>query len=530
MKRWQGWGDDAFLYPLPQSAIEYLNDVVGPGMPLRNVTLDEMTASVPASRLPEHPLVNTDPEERLRHCRGQSFPDWVAMYSGEIEAYPDGVAYPTTTEEVRALIAYAQQCGAQLIPYGGGTSVVGHINPLPGDAPVLTIDMGRMNRLVKFEEESNLATFGAGVSGPDLEAQLRARGRTLGHYPQSFEYSTLGGWIATRSSGQQSLAYGRIENMFAGGLIETPAGTLEIPAHIPASAAGPDLRELILGSEGRLGIITEATVRALPLPEYKEYHAVFFPDFELGRAAARAVMQAKIPLSMMRLSTAMETETTLAMAGHPILLGGLEQYLAARGAADGKCMLIFSTAGREAVVRIGSKEALGITGQYKGVYGTQVFAKQWHKNRFKSPYLRNALWDAGYAIDTLETAIDWDHIPGLVADIETALRTTLLSIDEFVHVFTHLSRLYPHGSSIYVQYLFRCAETPGETLARWRLLKAAASKVIVEHGATISHQHGVGVDHLPYLAAEKGDLGMQVLENVTKLFDPDRIMNPGKLI
>jgi alkyldihydroxyacetonephosphate synthase len=222
MRRWNGWGDDQTLYPLPESAAAYLAELVGPGQPQPDASLAYVVASVPASRLPAHPMIDTDPAGRLAHARGQSLPDWVALRAGLIDTFPDGVAYPASDEEVRALLAYARRSEARLVPYGGGTSVVGHINPLPGRRPVLTVDLGRLNRLISLDETSQLATLEAGIAGPVLENQLRARGYTLGHFPQSFEYSTLGGWIATRSSGQQSYHYGRIEELFAGGHIETP--------------------------------------------------------------------------------------------------------------------------------------------------------------------------------------------------------------------------------------------------------------------------------------------------------------------
>ncbi|MBC7260941.1 MAG: FAD-binding oxidoreductase, partial [Chloroflexi bacterium] len=286
MRRWNGWGDETFVYPLPDSAVPFLQERIGPAKPPRDATLDEVISVVPDSRLPSHPLVNTEPFARVLHARGQSLPDWIALRSGRIPAFPDGVAYPTTNAQVRELLTYAARVGARLIPYGGGTSVVGHINVLPGEAPVLTVDLSRMNRMLHFDEISHLATFGAGIFGPDLEAQLRARGFTLGHFPQSFELSSLGGWIVTRSNGQQSLGYGRIEAMFAGGRLEAPAGTLILPP-FPASAAGPDLREIVLGSEGRLGILTEATVRIRCLPEREEFRAVFFPNFRQGQEAIR---------------------------------------------------------------------------------------------------------------------------------------------------------------------------------------------------------------------------------------------------
>ncbi len=437
---------------------------------------------------------------------------------------------PPLGDHVRTLLGYASQAGARLIPYGGGTSVVGHVDPPSGDAPVLTVSMARVNGLLRFDEISQLATFGAGAAGPDLEAQLRARGFTLGHFPQSFEYSTVGGWVATRSSGQQSLGYGRIEQLFAGGRVEAPAGTLELPPY-PASAAGPDLREIVLGSEGRLGIITEATVRISPLPERERFYAVFLPAFADGVAAVRELVQARIPLSMLRLSTAVETETTLRLAGHERLIQALERVLAMRGAGPEKCMLLLGFTGRKSLVTLARKDAIAIAGAHRGVRaGGATVGKQWQRSRFRVPYLRNSLWDAGYAVDTLETATRWSQLPKLVQVVESALETALAERGERVHVFTHLSHFYPDGASLYTTYLFRLAADPDDTLHRWQALKAAASRAIVAHGGTISHHHGIGTDNAPYLAAEKGELGMQVLRDLCARFDPGGLMNPGKLV
>ncbi len=529
MRRWNGWGDDTQDYPLPEGAARFLAEALGPGTPPLDAALEDVLAAVLPSRLPPHPLIDTGAETRLRHARGQSFPDWVALRSGRIGPLPDGVAFPTAGEEVRDLLRYAREVGARVIPYGGGTSVVGHINPPGGDAPILTISLARMNRLESLEEASGLARFGAGVTGPDLEAQLRARGFTLGHYPQSFEFSTLGGWIATRSSGQQSLGYGRIERLFSGGVVETPVGTLILP-DFPASAAGPDLREAVLGSEGRLGVITQATVRASRLPQVEAFHGVFLPDWERGREAVRAIAGAGLPLSMLRLSTPGETITTLALAGHERLIGALERMLALRGIKDEKCMLIIGVTGREKIARTALGEALGLCKEHGGVHVGQTFGKQWHKSRFRTPYLRNTLWELGYGVDTLETAAPWERVPALVEAIEGALRSALADVDERVHVFTHLSHIYPHGSSIYTTYIFRLAADPEENLRRWQALKGQASQAIVAGGGTISHQHGVGTDHAPYLAAEKGALGLSAIRALCTCFDPDGLLNPGKLV
>jgi alkyldihydroxyacetonephosphate synthase len=528
MRRWNGWGDDTRTYPLPLTGATFLGKRLGPGSPPRDVSFKEVWAGVPASRLSDHPLVSKDPGERVRHARGQSLPDWIALRSGRILAFPDGVGYPTTEQDVRDLIQFIEKVGGRLIPYGGGTSVVGHINCPSGDEPVLTVDLSRMSRMSHFDQTSHLATFGAGIAGPDLEAQLRALGFTLGHFPQSFELSTLGGWVATRSMGQQSLGYGGIARLFAGGRMESPLGTLEFPS-FPASAAGPDLREMVLGSEGRLGILTRVTVRVKRLPPREDFHTVFFPEFQQAQTTLRKIVQAGLPLSMLRLSNAAETQTILALGGRGRLIGALEKILSLRGLGEGKCMLLMGLTGSERLVRETRKEVLHIVREGKGVHVGRVLGKLWYKNRFRLPYLRNTLWERGYAVDTLETAVDWKSLKRMVDAIESALKGALEERGQRVHVFTHLSHLYPSGSSIYTTYLYPLASDAEETLERWRILKTAASRAIISHMGTISHHHGIGEDHIPYLAGEKGRLGMMALNHILHLFDPKGIMNPGKL-
>ncbi len=531
MRRWNGWGDDTIQYPLTPRALAFLREAVGEARPPRDSTLAEVLATVPPSRLRDLPgrdLVHVDERERLKHARGQSLPDWVALRTGHVPTFPDGVAYPSSAGDVARLLEYAARVDARVIPYGGGTSVVGHINPEPGEQPVLTVNMRRMNQLTRLDSISQLATFGAGVAGPELEAQLRARGFTLGHYPQSFEFSTLGGWVVTRSSGQQSLGYGRIENLFAGGVLLAPAGEMCLPP-FPASAAGPDLRQLVLGSEGRLGILTEATVRVSPLPEHEEFHAVFFPDFISGTTAVRRIVQTRLPLSLLRLSTPVETRTTLALAGHERLIGLLETMLGVRGVGDSKCMLLCGFTGQSKTVRDARQAVMEIAKDHAGVSVGRRFGDQWIEGRFRTPYLRNTLWELGYAVDTLETATTWDGVPRMVEVIEEALHSTLPN-GERVHVFTHLSHVYSQGASVYTTYLYRLATDPDETLRRWELLKGNASRAIVAAGGTISHQHGVGRDHAPYLQAEKSALGLAALRGAFAEFDPDGRMNPGVLL
>lgn len=529
MKRWNGWGDDAISLELNPQALAFLRQQVGEGLPPVDATHAAVCAAIGPSRLPVHPLVDTAPATRLANSLGHSLPDWLKRRHGVVGMVCDGVAFPESDGQVRDLLTFAQECGAAVIPVGGATSVVGHLAVLDDRRPVLCINMTRMARLMHLDRNAQLATFGAGVLGPDLEAQLRAQGYTLGHFPQSFEYSTLGGWVVTRSSGQQSLRYGRIEQLFAGGRVQTPVGTLDLPT-FPASAAGPDLREWVLGSEGRMGILTQATVRVSPLPNQEVFHAVFFPDWDTAQAAVRAIAQAKLPLSMLRLSNPLETLTTLAMAGHPRLIGVMETYLGWRGCAHDKCLLLLGASGAAATVRHALGSAHGIARAHKGVSMGAAMGEKWKQNRFRNVYLRNTLWTLGYAIDTVETACDWGRVTPMMRAVEEAARGALASEGERVHAYTHLSHLYAQGASVYSTFVYRLSGDYATDLARWGRLKAAASQAIVAQGGTISHQHGVGVDHAPYLAAEKGALGLSALQGMLHQFDPHGCMNPGKLL
>ncbi|ERO60404.1 FAD-binding oxidoreductase [Pseudomonas piscis] len=529
MRRWNGWGDASTVVELPAEGAGFLAERLGPGFRLPEASLEQALARVPASRLPAHPLYSIEPQERLLHARGQSLADWLALREGELGVYPDAVAFPESAGQIRQLLAMAEERDLCLIPYGGGTSVAGHINPAWSERPVLTVSLARMSRLLDLDEDSLLATFGPGASGPQVESQLRARGYTLGHFPQSWELSTLGGWVASRSSGQQSLRYGRIEQLFAGGTLETFAGPMPI-ATFPASAAGPDLREVVLGSEGRFGIISEVKVRVSRLPDDERFYGVFLPDWTQALQAVRVLAQARVPLSMLRLSNAVETETQLALAGHPTQIAWLEKYLALRGAGQGKCLLTFGVTGNRRQNALSLRQARQHLKAFGGVFTGTLLGKKWAQNRFRFPYLRESLWNAGYLVDTLETATDWSNVDTLLQRIEDSLRDGLAAEGEQVHVFTHLSHVYGEGSSIYTTYVFRPDQQYPATLARWQALKHGASQTIVEHRGTISHQHGVGKDHAPYLPLEKGALAMDTLQALGRHFDPAGRLNPGTLL
>jgi len=527
MQRWNGWGETKRTYHLPFAARAYLEELLGVGVHIPNADYQTSLDAVPPSRLPDHPLISTDDEARLLHARGQSLPDWIALRSGKIGIFPDGVATPETDDDVRDLLFFAQDVGCALIPYGGGTSVVGHINPLPGDRPSLTVDMRRMNRLLNLDEDSRLALFSAGVTGPEIEAQLKPNGYTLGHFPQSWELSTLGGWIATRSSGQQSYRYGRIEDLFAGGTIETPVGRIQLRS-LPASAAGPDLRQFVLGSEGRLGVITQAEVRISPLPEEEMFFGAFFRDWESGMASMRTLAQTRAPISLARLSDPLETETTLALAGRERLITFADYGLRLLGHGAGRTLLIYGITGDHGFVSGARQEINAILRRFGGLPVGAMIGRQWEKSRFFTPYLRNTLWDLGYALDTLETAIPWRGVDAVRTEVIQSIEQAFQSEGSRTLVFSHLSHIYTDGASLYITYIFPLGVDLEQTLHVWRMAKHAASLRIITHGGTISHQHGVGLDHIGYMEKEKGPIGLRLLEGMSKTLDSQEILNPGK--
>ncbi|WP_296242931.1 MULTISPECIES: FAD-binding oxidoreductase [unclassified Psychrobacter] len=533
--RWNGWGNVNINKKVSTHGAKLIKSHIGKTKKLPSVSLQEVLKTVPKSRLPaamtELETVSIDNEVRLRHARGQSFPDWIAMHSGDFEVFPDGVAHPQSTDDVETLLKLAKEHDLIVIPFGGGTSVAGHINPKKGSRPVLTIAMSKMDQLIDLDVESQIATFGAGTQGPAVEAQLDAHGYRLGHYPQSWELSTLGGWIAARSSGQQSLGYGRIEQLFAGGTLVTPQGILNI-ADIPASSAGPDLREMMMGTEGRAGIFTTVKMRVQPQPEQELFKVAFLPNWEAGKEVLRQAVQGNIQLSMLRLSNAVETDAHLHLGTTPSQFLAISTYLKARGLSSDKVMLTYGVSGDKAQNKLALTQFNKLLKQHGSVTGkiTDIMGSVWAHGRFKFPYLRGTLWDKGIMVDTFETATNWKNIDEQMQQMQQAVQTSLANEGENVMAFTHISHVYKQGASLYTTYFFRAAKDHAATLKRWQKIKHAASLSVANGKATISHQHGVGRDHAPYLAAEKGKLGIQVTNDMLKSLDPEQRMNPGVLI
>ncbi|MDH3495353.1 MAG: FAD-binding oxidoreductase [Gemmatimonadota bacterium] len=530
-RRVGGWGFEGERYPLPPDLLQWLQHRLGPCDGRVADTPPDVRLPGPRA-LPAFPLeIGREPHDRLAHARGQGLPDLLRFRTGTVTSAPDGVVRPTDDAQVEAILRACAAAGVRAIPFGGGTSVTGGVNSVAGDTPVVALDLERLDGLGDVDGESGLATFGAGIRGPALEAALARYGLTLGHFPQSWELSTLGGWIVTRSSGQESLGYGSIDALVAGLTLVAPAGRLELGAR-PASAAGPDLRHLVAGSEGRLGIVTRATVRVRRRPPVLVVTGTVLPSWRAGLSAARDVVQEGVPLTLLRLSD--ECETTVGMAlglARRGIVGTLvRRWLAARGAWEGGCLMLLGAAGDPSTVRRTLGDARAILRSHGGVGLGRTPGRRWLSDRFRHPYLRDALLDAGVATDTLETAAPWARLERVREAVGTALTSTLVHEDEQVVVLAHVSHPYRDGASLYFTLFFRCPPDPAQAIARWATLKRAATEAIVAAGATLSHHHGVGSWHAPWLEREIGPAGAALLGDAARRLDPTGILNPHVLL
>jgi alkyldihydroxyacetonephosphate synthase len=548
--RWNGWGahERAFEFGEHADAVwAWLGSELGiaafelrPAVDLDTLVLPEPTIAADTREALEaivgREWVRIDPYERAFHARGQSYHDLVRLRAGDVGTAPDLVVYPLA-DQVQAVLAWADAAGVAVVPYGGGSSVVGGVSAEPGrhDGPVVTIDTTRMNRLLGLDETSHTATFEAGIYGPPLEQALHDRGFTLGHYPQSFEFSTLGGWIAARGAGQQSGRYGGAARWLVGAKLATPQGEWSTGS-FPASAAGPDLNHLIAGSEGALGVITQATVRLHRTPSVHDYRGCLFPDFAHGVAAARELVQAEVPIATLRLSDPSETNffSEFAKARKPPGTGRrvAGRALEAMGYGEHRCVLIVGHEGERFAVDAAHARTNAIVRRNRGIPLGRGAGQAWYRDRFALPYIRDPLLDRGIAVDTLETSTSWSNILPLhraVCDAIAAAASGTLRPGQRTMVMAHVSHAYLDGASLYFTVVFAQAKV-GDELRQWQAIKAAASQAILEHGGTISHHHGVGTDHRSYLAAEKGPLGVRLLGAIKAEIDPQGIMNPGKLV
>jgi alkyldihydroxyacetonephosphate synthase len=480
--------------------------------------------------------VRDDNYERAFHARGRSYHDLLHLRAGDLSIVPDAVLYPRGTDEVLSILSFASDNGIAVVPFGGGTSVVGSVTADAGMfKSAVSLDMSGMDRLIGIDATNSTATAEAGIYGPALDKALRALGVTLGHYPQSFEFSTLGGWIAHRGAGQQSSRYGRADKWLVSAKLATPRGLFATEG-FPGSSAGPRITDLVLGSEGAFGVITEATFATRPAPAVSDYRGFLFRDFASGAAAIRRAAQERLPFAMLRLSDAEETRFYRAYGAAGKKRGLKDSiadaYLRARDFGPNACAMI---AGFEGDAGSVSKSRARFESIAKELGAMSLGASQgerWFHGRFHGPYLREPMMDRGLGVDTLETATSWSKIDGLYAAVKKALEDSIREtapVEGARGIVTcHISHSYPDGASLYFTYIFPRA-LHGD-VAQWQTIKRAATDAIVANGGTISHHHGVGEDHLPWIEQEKGALGVEILRAIKTTLDPKGILNPGKLI
>lgn len=537
---WYGWGDPSRARPLSAGALAFLRRTLGlasveavhPPVDLADVRVGPIAldatvlAELRTVTGAEH--VATDALERILHAGGKNTPDLLRRRGGDALQAPDAVVFPGTSEEVGELLALCVKRQLAVVAFGGGTSVVGGVEPLRGQfAGVITIDLRRMNRLLSLDPAARTATFEAGIRGPAIEAALAPHGLTLGHFPQSHQEATLGGYVATRSAGQASTGYGRSDELVKSVHLETPVGPFDVGSSAPGSAAGPKLLDVIVGSEGTLGIITSATLKVSPAPAEKVYGAWSFPSFAAGAQAMRRLRhdgaRGDMP-HVCRLSDTDETASTFKLGGWKT--GALSAYLTARGQkTPALALFVWEGDGRRARAR--KRRSARILRRAGGISLGPLPGKSWEHGRFSGPYLRDELLSRGVFVETLETAATWGRVEETYASARRAILDALEANGAAAYVQTHISHVYSDGASLYFTFLSGLEE---DGLAQNARVKAAATNAIVAAGATITHHHAVGTDHAPYLEAEIGELGIKVLAAIKHSLDPEGIMNPGKLI
>lgn len=462
--------------------------------------------------------VTADAAQKIARARGKSYPDLIGWRLGGEHDVPDAVVAPGTDEEVLEVLQWATREHVAVVPFGGGTSVTGGVTPERGGLrAVISLDLVRFDELSDVDHVSGLATLGAGLTGPAAELKLADHGLQIGHYPQSFPYATIGGYAATRSSGQSSAGYGRFDEMVRSFTIVTPSGIIHVGEASPASAAGPDLRELFLGSEGAFGIITRVRMRVHPIPEVKRYEAFSFRTFEEGVEGVRAVEQAGAGPTVIRLSDEIESSVNLTSG----------DSIGDAGSAPEGCLCLTMYEGTEDHAASRHRETRELLLAAGGTSAGEGPVRSWEQGRFGAPVLRDGLLDNGAICETLETATDWSNVAKLKKAVTRALADTLRETGTMAMVMCHVSHVYREGCSLYFTIIAAQNDDPE---AQWWRAKEAACRAIVDNGGTITHHHAVGTDHAPYLADEIGPLGIAVLRAVKAELDPAGIMNPGKLL
>ncbi|MEU1540198.1 FAD-binding oxidoreductase [Actinacidiphila glaucinigra] len=546
--KWWGWGVEGvgFHHEDKPGFAPFVHKAVGLDLRAGRRTRqpDFSQLAVPASAAPEEFVVAltgivgrgnvvVDDLARVVHTYGKSLRDLVRLRAGEIARCPDVVVYPADEEEVRSVVDTAVEADAVIIPFGGGSNIAGSLEPHPDESRVVvSLDLGRLSRVLEIDTDSGLARVQAGVLGPDLEAQLNGRGWTMGHFPDSFTHSSLGGWIATRSSGMQSDKYGDIADIVKGLRVVRAGGVLVIRA-VPSASTGPSVREMVVGSEGRLGVVTEATVQVHRLPESRGIHAYFFKNFDHGLAAMQEIAASDVSPSVTRISDAHETGFSLATSKESKGVAkkaqaGLMAYLRRRGwDLDEICLSFIGFEGGTAHAKRQKSVVDRIVRRHHGIGVGKGPGALYDQKKFDTPYIRDFLLDHGAAGDVSETAGPWSKLRGIHAAVYEAADSAYEEIGRKGWTMCHMSHSYHSGACLYFTFAFVFGDDP---LGEYDTVKRAIQQAFVDAGGTISHHHSVGVEHAPWLEEDISAQGVAVMSGLFEAVDPGGNFNPRKIV
>ena len=545
--KWWGWGDEdvRFNSAAHPGLWPYAKSVLG----VEEEGLDTPPVPVESARLREAirhdgflselrlwmraDQICDSRHERLVHAYGKGFRDLFRMRRGMAEGAPDLVVYPESEHDVLTAIRAAGQHDVAVIPFGGGSNIAGCLERTETRRMVVSLDMRRMRRVLAVDAESCTARIEAGVFGPDLEEQLQGYGLTLGHFPDSFLHSTLGGWIATRSAGMQSDKYGKIEDMVIALRMVTPAGVLATRI-VPKSSNGIDVNHLCLGSEGTLGVITEATMRVHPRPDLRRTHGYLFRDFEAGIQAMHECVRKECVPSMMRLNDPDKTALSLAFKppSSPLMQavsGVMKRFLRLKGFdLTRACLMLTTFEGSKAKVSRQHREVSALYRRFGAVDLGPSSGKSFESTKYQFPHIRDFLLDRGISSDVSETSTVWSNLVPLYRATTTALRTAILEGSEVQPwVGCHISHTYHSGASLYLT--FACRQQQGREMQQYLHAKRAVQQSFIDHGATLSHHHAVGTEHLPWLCDDISPAGVTAVAAIKGGLDPGNVMNPGRL-
>jgi alkyldihydroxyacetonephosphate synthase len=478
--------------------------------------------------------ISVDDLDRLVHARGKSLRDLVRHRRGDVGRLPDLVVRPGDEDETVAVLRAVLDADAVLIPFGGGTNISGSLEaPADEERPVVSVDLGRLDRVLDVDAASGLARVQAGVFGPSLEQQLNARGWTAGHFPDSFSHSTLGGWIATRSSGMQSDKYGDIADLTRAVRVVTPTGVLVTRA-VPSTSTGPSVREMVLGSEGRLGIVTEATIHVHRLPEQRTILGYLLPDWDRGLEAMRAIAESEASPSVTRVSDAPETQFSFATRKRPSLLDhvksrALRWYLGRREIdPDAMCLAFIGYEGSKGHVAAQRKLVGRIVKAHGGLCIGTSPGELYDQKKFDTPYIRDFLLDRGTPADVSETSAPWSGLPVVYANVVAAARGAFADLGVTGYVMCHLSHSYHSGACLYFTFAFKPSGA-GDELDEYDVVKSAIQQAFIDSGATLSHHHAVGTEHARWLEQDISAPGVAMLRALFDGVDPGSNLNPGKI-